>query len=245
MAPASDHAAPVIHLVGDATMADTCTLDGNPARGWGQLLPALTRPRVRVANHARAGRSSKSFIWEGLWQRVLDELRPGDWLVAQFGHNDQKRDRPLLCTEPDTTYRQFLARFASDTAARGARPLFATPIHRRRFTPDGELQDTHGAYPPAMRRLAAELDLPLIDLHALTRDLLTARGPAKSKSLFLHLPPGRHPLHPLGTADDTRLSVAGARAIAKLFVQDVRTRLPDLGRWLKPPPKTSIPPSNV
>ncbi len=225
---------PVIHLIGDSTMADKCTLNDKPGRGWGQLLPEFFQSTVRIANHARDGRSSKSFAWEGLWDKALKTFQPGDWLVIQFGHNDQELDRPLLCTDPDSSYAMFLSRFVREARAKGTHPVFATSIHRRKFDDDGRLLDTLGDYPPAMRRLALELGVPLIDLHQETRGLLESLGSGKSKHLFLHLAPGKLPAYPLGIADNTLLSEAGARAVATLFAQETRMELPDLACWLLP-----------
>ncbi len=225
---------PTLHLIGDSTLADKSTTDSNPERGWGQLLPGCFRPDISIVNHALDGRSTKSFIDEGHWARVLNALRSGDWLVIQFGHNDQKYDQPLRYTDPASTYPENLSRFAREAVGQGAHPLFATSIYRRRFTTEGRPEDTLGEYPEAMRRLAGLLGHPLIDLHAHTCDLLNSLGPEKSKALFLHFAPGAHPLYPQGKADDTHLSAYGAHAIATLFASELRRLDLELARSLIP-----------
>jgi lysophospholipase L1-like esterase len=222
------------HLIGDSTLANKCTLNGNPERGWGQLLPSCFIPGFQIANHALDGRSTKSFIDEGHWERVFNALRPGDWIVIQFGHNDQKHDQPLRYTHASTTYSENLGRFAREARAQGAHPLFATSIYRRRFTPDGSPENSLGDYPEAMRHLAASIGVPLIDLHTHTRDLLRSLGPEKSKALFLHFAPGDHPFYPQGKADDTHLSAYGARTISTLFTRELRRLDLELARWLLP-----------
>ncbi|MFH1500108.1 MAG: rhamnogalacturonan acetylesterase [Verrucomicrobiota bacterium] len=225
---------PVIHLIGDCTMADQCTRNDNPGRGWGQLLRGFFQPEAPVLNHARDGRSSRSFVWEGHWQNVLASVHPGDWLVIQFGHNDQKIERPLVGTDPVGSYTDFLTRFVRDADRRGVNPVFATSIHRRRFEANGELVDTLGDYPPAMRRLAVDFDVPLIDLHEQTGLLLQSLGPEASKELFRHIAPGKLDQCPAGRTDDTRLSTAGARLVAGLFAESLRDYPLPLARWLRP-----------
>ncbi len=226
--------APTIHLIGDSTMADKCLKTGTPVRGWGQLLPEIVLPGARVLNHARDGRSSKSFIWEGLWDMARASFHPGDWLVIQFGHNDQKLDRPLLGTEPDGTYRQYLTRFVREADALEVNSIFATSICRRCFSQDGRVENTLGDYPAAMRETAKELEVPLIDLNEQTELLLHALGPEKSKALFLHFARGGLACHPEKIIDGTLLSLKGARTVADIFAQSIHHYPLGLARWLKP-----------
>ena len=160
-----------MHPIGDSTMADKPLEKPNPERGWGQLLPRYFRDPAMVVNHAKNGRSSKSFRDEGLWQPVLDALRPGDFVIIQFGHNDEKKEDPTRYSDPKTTFRENLRRYVSETRAKGARPILATPINRREFDAEGKLKDTHGDYPPAVRAVAAEEKVPLLDLHRDIRPL--------------------------------------------------------------------------
>lgn len=245
--PHRPEAAPTIHLIGDSTMANKCLLNNNPERGWGQVLHEFFHPEVCIFNHARDGRSSKSFVWEGLWDAARAAMLPGDWLVIQFGHNDQKTDRPLLCTEPHGDYLRYLSRFVREADDAGAFPVFATSIHRRRFNHEGMLVDTLGEHPAAMRHLARQFDVPLLDLHEQTGVLLQSLGPAASKRLFLHFSPGQHPGWPDGRCDDTHLSLVGARMVANLFAQSLRDYPWEIARWLRPArlarPRKSTPPT--
>jgi lysophospholipase L1-like esterase len=226
---------PVIYLIGDSTMADKNADGGNPERGWGQLLPEFCVDGARVENHAKDGCSTKSFLDEGLWTPVAGRLQPGDWLVIQFGHNDQKQDKPHLYTDAATTYRQNLGRFVEEARAKGASPVLATSIYRRYYGDHGKPKSTLGAYPEAARQTAAGLDVPLVDLNEQTRVLLESWGPEKSKALYLHFAPGEIPFYPNGKGDNTHLSEKGARAVAECFVRDVQAQGLALGRWLRIP----------
>jgi lysophospholipase L1-like esterase len=134
-----------LYLIGDSTMAEK-EPDKRPETGWGEMIPEFFNENLIVKNHAVNGRSSKSFIDEGRWDNVLDSLRPGDYVCIQFGHNDQKEYDPERYTIPITGYRQNLIRFITETRAKGACPLLATPIVRRKFNEEGTLVDTHGLY---------------------------------------------------------------------------------------------------
>lgn len=231
---------PRIFLIGDSTMADKPVAD-NPERGWGQLLPALFRDGVEIKNHAVNGRSSKSFIDENRWDAVVQQLRPGDWVFIQFGHNDEKSEDPSRYAAPHTTYRKNLTRFVSETRDKGAQPILLTPVMRRRFDAQGKFFDTHGEYPGAVRALAQELQVPLIDLHQTSRTLIERLGPEDSKKLFLWVAPGQYKSLPEGKKDDTHFSEYGATQMATLVAEDLRkARLP-LARFLKSPPASEPP----
>lgn len=222
LAAAEPAPSPVVYLIGDSTMADKPQPDKNPERGWGQLLSEFVADGVVVKNHAAGGRSTRSFIAEGRWSPVLDQLRPGDWVIIQFGHNDQKKKRPDLYTDPATDFRDFLEKFARETRAKGAQPVLATSIYRRFFDAAGNPKDSLGGYPAAARAVAAKLEIPLVDLHALTGTLLTELGDEGSKALFLHFTPGENAFFPEGKRDNSHLSELGARRVAGLFVDDAR-----------------------
>lgn len=217
---------PVLHLAGDSTMADKPDASF-PERGWGQLFRALAAPPLRVVNHAANGRSTKSFRDLGHWQRLLDQLAADDWVVLQFGHNDEKQADPARYTDPTTDYPENLRRFVREVRARGAHPVLATPVARRAWDERGALRETHGDYPAAVRAVAAAEGVPLLDLALLTRDLLTDAGPAGSEQLFMNFAPGEHPRLPEGRTDNTHFTVAGAQAVARLAAREMqRLRLP-------------------
>jgi pectinesterase len=231
---------PTLFLAGDSTMADKPD-PAHPERGWGQLFRALVRPPLRLDNRAINGRSTKSFRDEGRWDDLMDSLSPGDWVVIQFGHNDQKLADPARFTEPDGEFRTNLQRFVRETRARGGHPLLATPIVRRRFDDRGAFFDSHGGYPNVVRAVAAEEGVPLLEMEGVTRELVRSHGVEGSRALYLHFVPGEHPTLPAGLHDDTHLSELGARRVAELAAREmVRLHLPVVRHLsiatLAPPP---------
>jgi lysophospholipase L1-like esterase len=219
--------APTVYLVGDSTMAARPDSAPTLERGWGQMLGRHLDGRVRVRNAAVNGRSTKSFIAEGRWAAVRDSLRRGDYVLVEFGHNDQKLTDSSRYTNPHTAYRRNLARMVAEARARGATPVLLTPIARRHFNAQGTLEDTHGAYTLAVREVARDAGVPLVDLQLLTEDLVAAAGPERSKALFVWVAPGASPFYPEGRQDDTHLNAEGAAAVARLAARALRgTGLP-------------------
>jgi len=223
---------PRVFLAGDSTMADK-PLD-LPERGWGMALAPLLREGVAVRNHAMNGRSTMSFLNEGRWAKLVADLRPGDFVVIQFAHNDEKREDPKRYTDPATTFRDNLRRFVREARARGAVPLLATPVCRRKFDAAGRLRDTHGDYPEAVRTVAREEQVPLIDLERATAAWLQREGDVPSRRFFMWLAPGAHPRIPEGRQDDTHFVAAGAEAVAALAVAAIREQNLPLVPWLRP-----------
>jgi lysophospholipase L1-like esterase len=224
---------PALHLVGDSTMADKPTEPPNPERGWGQLFPQLFKEPARIVNHAVNGRSTKSFRDEGRWANVLSQLETGDFVLIEFGHNDEKKADPKRYAAPDTDFKDNLRRFVREVRAKGATPLLATPINRRTFDKQGHLAETHGAYPGAMRAVATEEGVPLIDLHRLSRPLLENLGPEDSKKIFVWTKPGEYTRYPDGRQDDIHLNEKGALLIAQLAASEIRAQKLSLAAWLK------------
>jgi pectinesterase len=224
-----------LHLAGDSTMADKPDLD-YPERGWGQLLRERVEPTLELVNHAVNGRSTKSFRDLGHWDALLAQLKPGDWVIIQFGHNDAKQSDPTRYTDPATDYPANLRRFVSEVRARQAQPILATPVVRRSWTAAGALQDTHGAYLEAVRKVAQEQKVPLLDMEKLTRKWLVGLGPEQSKKFFMQFAPGEHPRLPQGINDNTHFVEAGARQVASLAVDEIhRLGLPLGGDLLSTP----------
>jgi lysophospholipase L1-like esterase len=209
-----------IFMIGDSTMADKDP-KAEPERGWGQALQACFDDTAKVSNHAVNGRSSKSFLDEGRWQTVLNSLQSRDYVIIQFGHNDEKPDAARH-TNPYTTYKSNLEKYVTDTRAKGAFPILCTPIVRRKFDEKGVLVDTHGEYPDAVRQAAKDLKVHLLDLQLKTKTLVSELGPDKSKSLFLHAPPGAYANRPDGVQDDTHLNPEGAAAVARMAVEEMK-----------------------
>ncbi|BFP54482.1 rhamnogalacturonan acetylesterase [Streptomyces sp. CMC78] len=204
-----------LHIAGDSTAA-TKSADAAPETGWGMALPFFLARHLRVANHAVNGRSSKSFIDEGRLAALLGGVRPGDLLLIQFGHNDEKTEDPARGTDPATTYRAYLREYVRGARARRARPVLLTSVERRRFGPDGTARPTHGEYPAAMRALAAEEGVPLLDIQALSLARWQRLGPDGTLPLFLWLKPGESPNHPDGAQDNTHFRPPGAVETARM-----------------------------
>jgi lysophospholipase L1-like esterase len=194
--------------------------DVYPETGWCQVLNQFFDEEVIVKNHAVNGRSSKSFITEGRWKVVLDSLKKGDYVFIQFGHNDEKEYDTTRYTTPFGTYTENLKRFIRETREKGATPVLLTPIARRKFDDSGKLTDTHGQYPEAVRKVADEMKVALIDLQKRTAELISATGNEPSKKLFLWTEPSNR--FPEGRKDDTHLSVEGATQISRLAVEDLK-----------------------
>lgn len=195
-----------IYIAGDSTAAQKYA-DAAPETGWGMALPFFLNPSLTVANHAVNGRSSKSFVDEGRLAAILAVIRAGDLLVVQFGHNDEKSEDPTRFTEPWSTYQDYLRQYLDGARQRGARPVLATPVERRRFDADGTAVPTHGDYPAAMRALAAEEDVPLLDVQALSIALWQQLGAERTKEYF----------NWTGTVqDNTHFQPRGAIAVARL-----------------------------
>jgi len=165
------------------------------------------------------GRSTKSFIDEGRWKVVADSLRNGDYVFIQFGHNDEKVDKPAVYADAQTTYRENLKKFIRDAVAKGATPILLTPMVRRKFDTSGKLVDTHGKYPEAVREVAAELKVRLIDMQTLTHQVVSSLGDEPSKKIYLYTKPDAK--FPEGRRDDTHLSVEGASIYAGLVAHEV------------------------
>lgn len=173
-----------IFYIGDSTVARN-NIHSYPQTGMSQGLELYVREAVRVESHGKNGRSTKSFLDEGRFEPVKAAMQPGDLLLIQFGHNDEKDD-PARHTDPQTTFQANLSLFVGEARSRGAYPVLITPIARRLFDETGKFRPgSHGAYPDAIRELAARLDVPLIDLTAVTEDYLAQLGDAQSKPLFM------------------------------------------------------------
>ncbi|MFJ9898018.1 rhamnogalacturonan acetylesterase [Streptomyces sp. NPDC091280] len=205
-----------LFIAGDSTAAQKYVPEA-PETGWGMALPFFLRKGVKVANHAVNGRSSKSFIDEGRLAAILSVIRPGDLLLVQFAHNDEKTADPTRYTEPWTTYQDCLRRYLDGARSRGARPVLATPVERRRFDADGNALATHGDYPAAMRALARQEDVALLDIEALSLALWQRLGVEETKVYFNWTDTEQ---------DNTHFNPPGAIAVARLVAREsARTRV--------------------
>lgn len=214
---------PVIFVVGDST-SSAYQQSERPRAGWGQALPLLLGPQATVFDYAWSGASSKSFADAGLLDRVLGLIQPGDYLLISFGHNDEKVADPARGTLPDSTFKEYLGRYIDGSKARGGKPVLVTPVERRRFDSSGSAQDSHGAYPQAVRELAAATGTPLVDLTASSKQLWQDLGPEGTKSRFLFLAPGQYPQYPKGSEDNTHFQALGAVEVARLVAHELQSK---------------------
>jgi len=221
-----------IYLIGDSTLSVKAIAD-YPETGWGMPFAHFFDETVRIDNRAMNGRSTASFLTENRWQPVIDSLRPGDYVLIQFGHNDEVKTKKTYTTESE--FQTNLLRYVNETRARKAHPVLITPVARRKFNAAGELADTHVVYAELVRTVAREQAVPLIDLDRQSQALLRQLGPDASKLVFNHLAPGEHPNYPSGRADDTHFNELGARRMAELVLASLRPLAPDLTARLRKP----------
>lgn len=208
-----------VYLVGDSTMSQKA-VKAYPEAGWGMPFSFFFNPEVRVDNRAQNGRSTKSFLKEGRWSAVMDSLNTGDYVLIQFGHNDEIQTKKNATTEVE--FRTNLKKFVSEAKSKKALPVLITAVARRKFDASGKLEDTHTVYSEILRQVAKETKVPLIDLDRRSQALLTAFGPEQSKFLYNHLEPGEHPNYPNGVQDDTHFNEFGARKMAQLVLAEIR-----------------------
>jgi lysophospholipase L1-like esterase len=216
-----------VYIIGDSTAANK-TASVYPETGWGMALQSFFKSGdVAVDNRALNGKSTESFRADknskvgtttDHWQPVLTNLLPGDYVFIEFGHNDEKVEKPGVGTSL-AGFAANLARYVNETRSKKAIPVLMTPIVRRNFQ-DGVLKDTHGGYPEVVRRVADSLHVPLIDMQLKTEKLLTGLGDTASVKLFNYVPVGDKN-YPKGNKDDTHLSPQGAKQIAGLAVQGI------------------------
>ena len=241
-----------IFMIGDSTMANKDVSGGKLERGWGMMLKNFFTDNVIVNNHALYGRSSKSFIAEGHWQKVVEQIRPGDYVFIQFGHNDEKADT-LRHTDPGTSFDDNLRRFVNETRRKGGIPVLFNSVVRRTFADsktavedddrrdnssnylaEGDtLVDTHGAYLLSPRNVAVELDVPFVDANKITHDLEEGLGPDGSKKLHMWYRPGEVEYLPDGRQDNTHYNVYGAYIVAGLLAEAVADEVPELKDYFR------------
>jgi lysophospholipase L1-like esterase len=214
-----------VHLAGDSTMADKDP-EIYPEMGWGQRIGDYFTDKVLFHNYARNGRSSRSFIDEGLLENIATKIKEKDFLFIQFGHNDQKDDINRR-TEPFYTYQSYLSQYILIARKAGATPVLVTPVSRRKFDENAKIINTHSPYDEAMKALAHEMHIPLIDLCEKSKILLEKYGDEESKKLFLWVKPGEYAKYPEGRSDDTHFQARGAYEIAGLVVEGIKEVMRD------------------
>lgn len=207
-----------IYICGDSTAASYAP-ERAPITGWGQLLGRYL-PDVQVVNKAMAGRSSKSFLAEGRLVAIEKDIRPGDLLLIQFTHNDTS-SLVWRHTDPHTSFVNTLSLYVDTARVHGAIPVLMTPIPGRSWK-DGALQETHGEYPEAIRRLAVQKNVPLIEIYHQGTAYLRQLGEEESRKLFMHVEPGVFADYPNGKIDDVHTRQPGADFFACITAQTLR-----------------------
>ena len=210
---------PTVFLLGDSTVTDQ---PSEPYAAWGQVLPAFFDDRIAIANHAESGESLRSSLVSGRIEKVLRTLRRGDWVLVQFGHNDQKEKGEGI--GPLTSFTADLTNLVEEIRRAGGQPILVTSMFRRHFDAMGLLLDTLGDYPVAVRRVGQVCRVPVLDLHERSRILFQFLGPTISKAAFVHT---------ATIADDTHFSAFGAYRLAKIIAEELRTQAPSLARRLR------------
>ena len=251
---ASSNNKTTIFIIGDSTAANKVHPETNPERGWGMVLQGCFDERILVDNHAVNGQSSKSFIDDGRWQKVVDKIKKGDYVFIQFGHNDEKPN-PKRHTDPGSTFDDNLRKFVSETRAKGGIPVLFNAVVRRNFllktdnTVEDEslrnskyedeivnsdtLIDTHGAYLIPPRSVAKEMSVPFVDANRLTHDLEQSMGIEGSRKLHMWFKPGEIASIPDGRKDNTHYNIYGAHVVANLMADAIAKEIPALRKYVR------------
>jgi lysophospholipase L1-like esterase len=211
-----------VYLIGDSTMC-TYELNRAPLTGWGMPFIYFFDSTVTIDNRARGGRSTRTFISENRWQPIVDSLKEGDYVLIQFGHNDEAKEekyKDRYTSVPN--YKINLAKFIIESRSKHANPVLITPVTRRRFDKDGTIVETHVEYTAAVFEVALQYKVPVIDLDKKSRELLQQFGAVNSGLLFMELNPGEHPNYPDGQKDNTHFNEFGARKIAELVLAEIK-----------------------
>ncbi|MDN3594884.1 rhamnogalacturonan acetylesterase [Zunongwangia endophytica] len=233
-----------IFLIGDSTMANYAD-DYEPGKdymktrypvtGWGQVFQQyfvkdslaqlnniLVSDSIKVDDHARGGRSTRTFFQEGRWRKVFEELKENDLVLMQFGHNDAAENKPERYVDIEG-YKEFLRLFVSQSREKGATPIILTPVARNYPWKDDHLENVHGEYDQAPKDVAEEMNVELIDLNQLSMDYFSKKGKDfVSENYFMNLPAGTYEAYPDGQDDNTHFQPEGAKAVAQLVFNELK-----------------------
>ncbi|GGK85524.1 rhamnogalacturonan acetylesterase [Rufibacter glacialis] len=231
-----------VYLIGDSTVADYSDYDGEdylnkryPVMGWGQVFQPFLRPdslsqlrnlikadSVQLLDKARGGRSTRTFFEEGRWAQVYQALKKNDVVMIQFGHNDAAVDKPERYVTLQG-YKEFLRLYVTQTREKGALPILLTPVTRNYPWKDGKIGNVHGEYPQAVKDVAKELNVRLIDLQQRSIDSFSAKGQEYvTNTYFMNLPPGKYKNYPEGQKDNTHFQPEGAKEVARLVFEGMK-----------------------
>lgn len=215
-------------LAGNSTVVDQAE---EPYAAWGQIIPAYFNENVAVANYAESGESLSSFISARRFDKMLSLMKAGDFAFVEFGHNDQKQSGPGIGAF--TSYTKNLKYFITEVRKKGGKPVLVTSMQRRSFDSAGKIMHTLGDYPEAVRRVAKEENVPVIDLNAMSKTMYEAWGPERSIKAFVHFPANTFPNQKTELKDNTHFSPFGASQIAKIILEGIRSNVQELAPYIK------------
>ena len=205
---------PTIYIAGDSTSTDQ---PREPFNSWGQMLPRFFKPEIAIANHGESGESLRGFLNENRWAKLLSVIKPGDTVLIQMGHNDQKEEGEGIGAF--TSYKSDLKRFVADARQHGATPVLVTSMHRLRFAAEGKITNSLGDYPEAVRQTAKEENVALIDLNAMSKLFYEALGPGDAHMAF-------------AGKDTTHHDNYGSYELAKCIVEGIRQAKLPIAKYL-------------
>ena len=218
-----------VFLAGDSTVTDQ---DMEPWASWGQFITNYFTSDVVFANYAESGASLPSFKGGRRLKKILGLMQPGDYIFIEFGHNDEK-----IKGEGNGAwglYTNLLKEYITQAREKGGIPILCTPTQRRAFNSDGTLKPTHGDYPAAMRKVADELKVPLIDITKMTTKMYEAWGDEPSRKAFVQYPANTFPRQTKALEDNTHFNSFGANEIAKSVVLGIQELNLGLVKYIKP-----------
>ncbi len=207
-----------------------------PRTGWGQVFPKFLKADcgIVVNNTAKSGRSTRSFITEGWWDKIKASLKPGDYVLIQMGHNDQDTAAGSTRATTPEQYRQYLVQYVEETRTAGAIPVLLTPVERWHFNANGVFTTSHApSYTDQVKTVAVAKTVPFIDLQLQSRELLVGLGASEAEKLFMTFGPEAWPQnYPKGSSDHTHFTYEGALRIAALVAQGIQAKIPQLAPYI-------------
>ena len=213
-----------VWMIGDSTM---CMYEPSraPVTGWGMPFATFFDKELRFENRAKGGRSTRTFISEDRWRPIADSIVAGDYVLMQFGHNDEAKEEKYKDRyTPVPDYKLNLTKFITETRRKAGIPVLITPVSRMKFDKQNKAQETHAAYTAAVYEVGKMLQVPVIDLDSASRELFDQLGPERTKMLFMQIEPGINPIYPEGQKDNTHFNELGARRIAELVLHEMQAQ---------------------
>lgn len=211
-----DDKVPTVFLCGNSTVVDN---DAEPYTSWGQMIPRFFNDKVCIANYAESGLSANTFLSGLRLDKILTQMKEGDYLFVEFGHNDQKQKQPGSGAYYSFAYS--LKQYIDLARAKGAQPVLVTPTRRRHFDDNGKVLNTHGDFPKVIREIGARENVPVIELQDMTKTLIEAMGVEESKKLYVHYPANTYPGQKKPLADNSHFSTFGAYEVAKCIIAGI------------------------